>query len=287
MTVSSSPSGKARAANSLYHGVLEKQMLSRRIRISSRKQMWRALAFLTLVAIAISLALSIIALKYTTTGDPNALHPEHEIYSNVIFYSILIPALVCPVVVFTILATLHDLTLAREELDAIAWKDPLTGLLNRRGFDEEAAHLIAQARESKVAVNALMCDIDNFKQINDTYGHDCGDAAIRHVCDILRAAQDTLSHKAIGRQGGEEFAIMTIGKSPREMLQFADGIRLAVESSPILWEEHRIFLTISLGVSASTSEDASVSSLMSRADKALYEAKKRGKNCVHFAQAAA
>lgn len=287
MAASSRTPGKAHAAYSLYDGVLEKQMLSRRLRISSRKQMWGALVFLTLVAIFISLSISLIALKYTTTGEPNALHPEHEIYSNVILFSILIPALACPVVVFTLLATLHDLTIAREELDAIAWKDPLTGLLNRRGFDEAASQLIAQARANGKAVNALMCDIDSFKQINDTYGHDCGDAAIRHVCDILRAAQDSFSSKALGRQGGEEFAIMTIGKSPREMLQFAEEIRLAVESSPVLWEEHRIDLTISLGVSSSASEDASVPSMMARADKALYEAKKRGKNCVHVAQAAA
>lgn len=262
-------------------------MLSRRLRISSRKQMWGALLFLTLVAIAISVTLSLIALKYTTTGDPNALHPEHEIYSNVIFFAIVIPALACPAVVFTILATLHDLTLAREELDAIAWKDPLTGLLNRRGFDEAGAKLIEQARREHKAVNALMCDIDSFKQINDTYGHDCGDAAIRHVCDILQTAQNTLQESALGRQGGEEFAIMTIGKTLREMAQFAEATRLAVEASPVQWEGRAIALTISVGVSASASEDASVPSLMSRADKALYEAKKRGKNCVHMGQAAA
>jgi diguanylate cyclase (GGDEF)-like protein len=262
-------------------------MLSQHLRITSRKQIWAILVLLTLVSILVSLTIALIALKFTTTGDADALHPEHEIYDNVILFAILIPAIACPLVVYTLLTTLHGLTLARSELDAIAWKDPLTGLLNRRGFDEASAQLIAQAKLRRMPVTAMMCDIDSFKHINDTHGHDCGDAAIRHVCDILITAQGAHPDTTLGRQGGEEFAIMTIGKSPCEIARFTEDIRSAVEASPIHWEGTRIQLTVSLGVSTSSGEEASVPSLMSRADKALYETKKHGKNRVHGAGVAA
>lgn len=279
--------GKARAAYRCYDGFLEKQMLSRYLRITSRKQIWAILVLLTLISILFSLTIALIALKFTTTGNADALHPEHEIYDNVILFAIIIPAIACPLIVYTLLTTLHGLTLARAELHAIAWKDPLTGLLNRRGFDEASARLIEQAQLAHTSVTAFMCDIDGFKHINDTYGHDCGDAAIRHVCEILRAAQEGLPNTTLGRQGGEEFALMTIGKSACEIARFAEEIRFTVEAAPISWEGDRIPLTISLGVSTSSAEEASVSALMSRADKALYEAKKHGKNRVHGAGVAA
>ncbi len=256
-------------------------MLFQRFRISSRRQIWVALAFLTLAAIGFSLSIALLALKFTMTGDPNATHSEHAIYDNVLLFSILTPAVVCPIVVYTLLTTLHELHIAREELNAIAQKDSLTGLLNRRGFDDEARRLTFKARSSRKTVCALMCDIDLFKTINDTYGHDGGDAALRHVADVAMATMETHPDAVVGRQGGDEFAILVIDKSIRELASLAETIRRAVESAPVSWKDEDFFVTISLGVSISTSEDASVASLLSRADLALYEAKKRGRNRTH------
>ncbi len=261
-------------------------MLSRRIAIVSRPQIWGALVVLTLFAIAFSVGIAALALKFTTTGDPNATFFEHEVYSNVILFSAVTPAIVCPLVVYTLLTTLRDLNLVRAELDSIARKDSLTGLLNRRGFDDAADRLLLEARSSRKPVCALMCDIDMFKQVNDTFGHEGGDAAIRRVADILAKTFESVPELAVGRQGGDEFAIIVIGKSIRELAHFADSIRQAVESTPVAWREEKFFLTISLGVSISASEDANVTSLLSRADLALYEAKKRGRNRVQVAAVA-
>jgi predicted signal transduction protein with EAL and GGDEF domain len=77
-------------------------------------------------------------------------------------------------------------------------------LLNRRGFDDAAQRLIVQARCSRKPVSALMCDIDMFKQVNDTQGHEGGDAAIRHVADIVAKALESVPDSVVGRQGGDE-----------------------------------------------------------------------------------
>jgi diguanylate cyclase (GGDEF)-like protein len=261
-------------------------MLSQSIAISSRTQIWVALVVLTLFAIALSVGIAALVLKFTTTGDPNALHLESDVYAHVIIFSAVTPAVVCPLVVYTLLTTLRDLNLTRAELDLIARKDSLTGLLNRRGFDDAAQRLIVQARSSRKPVSALMCDIDMFKQVNDTQGHEGGDAAIRHVADIVAKALESVPDSVAGRQGGDEFAILVVGRSIRELAQFADDIRMAIESAPMTWRDEALFLTISLGVAISASEDADVTSLLSRADQALYEAKKRGRNRVQVTAAA-
>lgn len=261
-------------------------MLSQRIAISSGAQIWVSLVILTLFAIALSVGIAAIVLKFTTTGDPNALHLEHEVYANVIIFSAVTPAVVCPLVVYTLLTTLRDLNLARAELDAMSRKDSLTGLLNRRGFDDAAQRLIVQALSSGKPVCGLMCDIDMFKWINDKFGHEGGDAALRHVAAIMTRILESAPNSVLGRQGGDEYAVVVVGNSICELAPLADTMRRAVESTPVTWRDEQFSLTISLGVCISASRDASVTSLLSRADKALYEAKDRGRNRVHVAAVA-
>jgi diguanylate cyclase (GGDEF)-like protein len=255
-------------------------MLSSWFPISSRRQIWLPLVSLTLVAIGVSVALALLALKLTTSGEPDAVLPESDVYRNVILFSILTPALACPLVVYTLLTTLRDLNIARAELDAIARKDPLTGLLNRRGFAEAGEALILKARAARLPVSALMCDIDLFKRINDRHGHDAGDAAIRHIAWIIKETMDAAPGAVVGRQGGEEFATLLLGKSIRDLALCAEAIRQAVESMPMMWRGEPLPLTISIGVSIATSDDACIASLLSRADQALYDAKNRGRNQV-------
>lgn len=256
--------------------------------ISSQTQIWRALVFLTLAAIGASVCIAIVALRLTTSGDPNAMIAEHDIWRNVIIFSILTPGIVCPLVVYALLTTLRELTLARAELNAIAKHDPLTGLLNRRGFDTEGEALISDAHANRRTISAIICDIDFFKRINDTYGHDCGDVTIRHVAGIVKDVMDQVPDTAVGRQGGEEFAVLLTGVSIRELTHYAETIRYAVESSPLTWQDTTIRLTISLGTAISTFDDAdaNLKSLLTRADKALYLAKNRGRNRVEAAEIA-
>jgi diguanylate cyclase (GGDEF)-like protein len=248
--------------------------------IASKSEIRLTLIGLTLVSIALSVGLAILALWLTTSGDPDALVPEREIWANMIFFSALIPAIVCPTVVHALLNTLRELHLARAELDAIAHRDPLTGLLNRRGFDEAAAALIGQAATRSEQVSAILCDIDHFKRINDTHGHDCGDMAIRHVANLIRTTLSAGAKVTLGRQGGEEFAVIATGLSVRELARIAEKLRATVAATPFNWEGEDITITISLGTSMSSSSRANVKSLLSGADEALYEAKRRGRNRV-------
>jgi diguanylate cyclase (GGDEF)-like protein len=256
----------------------------KKLPIASKSEIWTALIGLTLASVALSVGLAIVALWMTTSGNPDTLVPEGEIWAHMIFFSALIPAMVCPTVVYALLNTLRELHLARAELDAIAHRDPLTGLLNRRGFDEAAAALIDQEIARREQVSALLCDIDHFKRINDTYGHECGDIAIRHVATVIRSTLTTFAKVAIGRQGGEEFAVIATGRSVREIAQMAEALRANVAATPFGWEGEDIRLTISVGTSMSASTGASVQSLLSSADEALYEAKRRGRNRVVQAQ---
>lgn len=251
--------------------------------IHTRGQIWRALIVLTLLSIIISVAMSVVALYFTTTGEPGAFVTESDVWFNVILFAILVPGTICPIVVYQLLTTLRDLNLARAELDAIARRDALTGLLNRRGFDEAAAALIVEAKTAAQPVAAIMCDIDLFKRINDTYGHECGDEAIRHVAAVLKSIAATLPRAVAGRQGGEEFAVLIRDLPPRDLAGLAETIRRAVEATPFGWEGTHIPVTISLGTSWARSDEAEVKPLMVSADHALYEAKKRGRNRVEVA----
>ena len=97
--------------------------------------------------------------------------------------------------------TLRDLTLARDELDRLAHVNSLTGLLNRRGFDKAAAGALASPAALGRPAAGLMCDLDHFKEINDEFGHEFGDAALRHVANILREAAGR-DNMILGRVGG-------------------------------------------------------------------------------------
>lgn len=250
------------------------------VSIKSRTEIRVALFVLTSAAVALSLGLAVVALWITTSGDPDAVIPERQIWSNTIFFATLIPGIVCPVVTHKLLNTLRELHEARSLLDEMARKDPLTGLLNRRGFDAAAAEMIEQSIARHEQLAALLCDIDHFKQINDTYGHACGDKAIQHVASLLKTISIDGRTAVIGRQGGEEFAIIMAGGTARDFAHVAEGIRSAISSTPLLWDQGTVHFTISIGMSLSPPVTASVHSLLSRADAALYEAKTSGRNRV-------
>lgn len=248
--------------------------------IGSRAEVRVALVLLTIAVIVLSVLLTIIAIYMTTTGDPNAVVPEHEIWRNQILFSILISGTVGPLVLHGLLNTMRELHEARAQLNVIAQQDPLTGLLNRRGFDATAAVLIQQASARSDPLSALICDIDHFKRINDTYGHECGDRAIQHVATLLRRMSSDGLRAVIGRQGGEEFAVILAGQTHCEVDSLAEKVRSMIASTPFVWEQANVYLTISLGTSMSPPASASVHSLLSRADAALYEAKSQGRNRV-------
>ena len=169
------------------------------------------------------------------------------------------------------------------QLAAHATIDSLTGLINRRAFFEqtERARLLAVRLRQPVAL--MMLDIDYFKRINDRYGHAAGDEALRQFARI--AASTLREHDIMGRLGGEEFALMMPGTTIDGALQAAERLRVAVESSPFMFGEQSLVLTVSIGVVLVESNDQ-LNAALARADHALYTAKSAGRNRVETGEAA-
>lgn len=158
--------------------------------------------------------------------------------------------------------------------------DPLSGLANRRGFDLQAARVLVRAAELKLPVAVAVFDIDHFKAINDTHGHATGDEVIRQLADLLRRAAPQAA--VIGRMGGEEFALLFEHTNQEGARLNAEAIRIAAQSA----ETDLPSFTVSGGVSA-VRPDESLGEAMRRADMALYEAKRQGRNRIRIAETAA
>jgi diguanylate cyclase (GGDEF)-like protein len=168
--------------------------------------------------------------------------------------------------------TADRVTSMQSELLRFATTDFLTGLLNRRAFFEKVEELCERAQKGG-AVSALICDLDHFKQINDTYGHGAGDMVLRTV-----AAEAALLDAIVGRLGGEEFGIM-VEAAVSDALEIAESFRRAISELRIFADNTVVKLTTSLGVAEWEIGDTP-DTLLRRADLALYEAKQAGRNRV-------
>jgi len=157
--------------------------------------------------------------------------------------------------------------------------DPLTGLLNRHALLPRFIELACQARIARRPVCLMLCDVDEFKQINDEYGHDRGDAVLRDIAYELR--KRLRSFELIYRLGGEEFLILLPGIGRRAGLEIARRLCTAVESA----RPTGIRSTISIGLSAACGDAIDYDTLFKEADEALYEAKRTGRNRVVAAPA--
>ena len=165
----------------------------------------------------------------------------------------------------------------RALLDREAREDPLTGVPVRRLLERALADSFARCRETGGTMSVVMCDLDHFKKINDTFGHGVGDRALKAVAQALethRREGDTLA-----RYGGEEFALLFDRTGGAEALEVAERLRAAVEALVLEERGRSIELRISLGVAAFPELWAAApGELLALADEALYEAKRRGRN---------
>jgi diguanylate cyclase (GGDEF)-like protein len=152
--------------------------------------------------------------------------------------------------------------------------DPLTGLLNRHALAPRFIEISLQARLARQPVCLLLCDVDNFKTINDQHGHDCGDAVLRDVAYALR--KHLRSFELVYRLGGEEFLVVLPGIDAAAGREVAERLRAAVEQT----QPMGCRVTISLGLSAGRGEQVDYELLFKAADRALYEAKAGGRNRV-------
>lgn len=169
-----------------------------------------------------------------------------------------------------------------QHLKDVATTDALTGMHNRRFFFESGATMFASAKRGQVDLTLAMMDIDFFKKVNDTYGHDAGDAVLKKVAAALK--EECRGTDIVARLGGEEFAVLAVNLGKENVPAFIEKLRAAIESLHIIHNEIHIPITASFGVSQTAGE--SLDDMLKAADDMLYVAKDNGRNRVEFLNAA-
>ncbi|WP_218309203.1 GGDEF domain-containing protein [Alteromonas antoniana] len=182
----------------------------------------------------------------------------------------------------------HKVIKQNTALHGMASTDGLSGLANRRAFDERLEQDTQRAQRDHLPLSLILVDIDNFKQFNDTYGHPNGDRCIRHVSEKM-AATINRSTDFIARFGGEEFAVILPSHTLNQALTVAEKLRTAIEHAFVeLDDGSDVRVTASFGVATtSPHSDYDEQALINRADTALYQAKASGRNCVRTHQQSA
>ncbi len=184
-----------------------------------------------------------------------------------------------------VLATCLDTTIAQEKLKQAGLTDALTGVNNRRFFDQRLNEEISRAQRLQTSVSCLFIDIDHFKEVNDNFGHETGDLVLKKVAEIIRAQLRNID--VVARYGGEEFAVLLEQSGQDWATEVAQRIQKSVFNTKFV--EHattKYTLTVSIGVSTIESPDKKQNShdlgkeLLRKADKALYKAKQEGRNKV-------
>ena len=172
-----------------------------------------------------------------------------------------------------------------QQLRALALQDGLTGVGNRRQFDEQLAVEVARARRSRTPLALLMVDVDHFKPFNDAFGHQQGDACLRAVALAL-AGQTRRPRDLVTRYGGEEFAVLLADTGLREAGEVAARLCTAVAALGIAHTAPPGCVTVSIGVAALQSPRDGAEALVAAADRALYQAKAGGRNRVRLSRRA-
>ncbi len=201
---------------------------------------------------------------------------------DIYLFTTVVPLIVATPIAYWLANLIYEITRIGQEIERIAYADDLTGIANRRAFFEHAPELIAQSKEAEATASVILVDIDNFKNINDTYGHSAGDAVLILVADILtQSMRDTRG--LVGRIGGEEFALLVIHKEKSYVIGLADQILLNIRNATINARNAMISATASIGL-APHSAGADLDITLLCADKALYLAKNTGRDRVVILQ---
>jgi diguanylate cyclase (GGDEF)-like protein len=186
-------------------------------------------------------------------------------------------------IIFNIVVAFGFIIMLTERLEKrlkqLADTDFLTGLKSRRAVVQTAERLISRANKNSDPTSLVMLDLDNFKVINDTYGHPAGDALLCHFSKMMRDCfrPDDL----IGRMGGEEFVAVLAKTKLKDAIKTAERLRTTFENQPALINGQDINATVSIGIATTEGGAKSFKQLFKEADHALYQAKGSGRNCVY------
>lgn len=231
----------------------------------------RATVVLVLLVWAFSLAVTFVVIRLTGQG------------SLVLGLTI---ATVCvllsgPPVGYAILRLIFQLEASRQRIAELAVTDGLTGCYNRRHFMERAELELLRSRRHGHPLALILLDADDFKRVNDTHGHQCGDQLLREMALQCRAS--LRSTDVLARFGGEELVVLLPQTDLAGAVAIAERIRHQVQALTVRWQGQAVAATVSLGVAALHAGHLSVDTLIRDADQALYEAKRAGRNRVHGA----
>ena len=178
--------------------------------------------------------------------------------------------------VATQVAVKIDLARAHEKINLLATTDGLTGLANHRTFQHGFDVMLQRAERQRRPLCLLLCDIDHFKRVNDTFGHPFGDLVLKQVAGVL--AESVRQVDLAARYGGEEFAILLEDCDEKGGHRLAERIRQTVGALPLSCERVTVAVTLSVGLASYPADGAEKKDLIARADQALYRAKKEGRN---------
>ncbi|MDO6455406.1 GGDEF domain-containing protein [Neptunomonas phycophila] len=217
---------------------------------------------LTLLALTLFIVLSIIlsVVNRKRRYLVNALQTEQDLLEKRVF------------------ERTQELNQLRIKAEKDARTDVLTQLNNRRAFFELGSLIHSQSVRYKRSYAILVMDVDLFKQVNDTYGHDAGDVALKRLAHVMHAS--LRSSDIMARIGGEEFAAIITDLSNNNVLHKAEHLRASLEKEEITWKAHSFSITMSIGVAYYSPNDKGISDVLKRADQALYNAKGHGRNQV-------
>lgn len=194
--------------------------------------------------------------------------------------SITIPSILTPIFSYGNLKLIYELEELRQQIQAMANTDELTGVSNRRFFLELAERELARANRSRQPLSLILLDLDNFKRINDTFSHLCGDYVLQRVSQCCQAG--LRRSDVFARYGGEEFILLLPDSPAEQALECAERFRQIVAGCEIVYAGTPIPTTASFGVTTWQGEDQDLGMLLRSADQALYQAKDAGKNTVCF-----
>ncbi len=234
----------------------------------TRPSEWAAAVFIALFGITQVMSAWI-------AGSQGAVRDE-VLFSKFMHFTFLtLPAGYMAMSMFIILMMASDIS---AQMKRIAVRDQLTGLLNRRGFEEYGEKAFAAAQRNSTPLSVIMTDIDRFKYINDKFGHAAGDTALAHFARLV--SENRRSEDIIARVGGEEFALLLPGTELRDAMALADQLCNKVGSTPMDLTSVGLPMTSSFGVAAVSENDTTLDDMIRRADRALYRSKRAGRNQV-------
>jgi len=195
--------------------------------------------------------------------------------------AVLIPAIIASIAGHITLNLYFELEQSRKEIRALANTDDLTQIFNRRHFFELAKRELERSRRNGHALAIILFDIDDFKNINDSYGHLAGDFILKESCQACKAI--VRPYDVFARFGGEEFIFLLPDTDTARAKAVADRLRLLVSEHVVSIDENSVRITISVGIAVFDPKKDTLDDVISRADNALYRAKKMGKNRLEVA----